>query len=447
MKLDVELAEHKEYEVIVLGGGPAGCAAAAAAARGGAKTLLVEASGMLGGMGTLGLVPAWSPFWDQEKIIYCGMAKRVFEETKNEMPHLKDEDLDWVPIDVEVLKRVYDRIMQEYGVDVLFHTMFSHALTEDGAVKWVILSNKDGLVAYSAKVFIDTTGDGDLCACAGAPYEKGDGKGELQPGTHCFILSNVDEYAYINGPVLHRVDPNSPIHRIAADDSIPDCNDVHMCSSLVGPGTVGFNAGHIWNLDNTVAKSTSHGEMLGREIAYQLQKGLAKYHPKAFANAHLVATAGHVGIRETRRILGDYCLTTEDYFARRSFADEIGRNCYYIDIHNTQEEVEDVKAGDFVPDDQFEHYKRGESHGIPYRCLIPQKLTNVLMAGRCISTDRIVQGSTRVMPVCLVTGEAAGTAAALCVKHGQPPREVDTGELRTVLKQYGAYLPDIQGAL
>lgn len=443
MKLQTEIREVMEYDVVVLGGGPAGCAAAAAAARDGAKTLLVEAGGMLGGMGTLGLVPAWTPFSDGKKIIYRGIAQRVFEETKRETPSVPADAMDWVPINVEALKRVYDNLVQESGVEVLFHTVFSHVVvnTAGDQVEWVILSNKEGLAAYSAKVFIDTTGDGDLCAFAGVPYEKGGEQGELQPGSHCFVLSNVDMLQLLHGERLHSSNPNSPVHKIALDEQFNLIQDSHMCDCLTGPGVVSFNAGHIWGLDNTDVKSVARAEMIGREMAHQFQMGLGKYH-RAFANAHLAATASHVGIRETRRILGDYYLTVQDYLERKSFVDEIARNCYYIDVHNTQEEIQGMRDGSFDPNNRFERYKPGESHGIPFRCLIPQKLENVLMAGRCISTDRVVQGSTRVMPVCLVMGEAAGAAAAQCVRRGQAPRQIDVQELRATLRGYGNYLPE-----
>ena len=141
-----------------------------------------------------------------------------------------------------------------------------------------------------------------------------------------------------------------------------------------------------------------------------------------------------MGIRESRRIVGDYVLAREDYVARRSFPDEISRNCYYLDIHDTH-------ADGTVRHDPV-RYGRGESHGIPYRCLVPRGLSDVLVAGRCISTDREVQGSTRVMPNCLCTGEAAGLAAAMAARLPVPDvRAIDVAALREDLRAHGAYLP------
>lgn len=444
-----DLSLDDSWDVIVLGGGPAGCAAAIAAAREGARTLLIESTGCLGGMGTSGLVPAWCPFTDQEKIIYRGLAERVFNAARDGVAHLNPQWLDWVPIDPERLKRVYDDLVGEAGVTVLFNTLLcSVEMAEPGVVSTIIAANKAGLSAYRAKVYVDGTGDADLAAWAGADFLQGDeNHGELQPATHCFILSNVDDYAYQYGGNLHGGNPNSPVHAMARDARFPLIRDTHLCSNLVGPGTVGFNAGHLWEVDNTDPASVSTALIQGRKLAQQFRDALAEYHPKAFANAHLAATASLMGVRETRRIVGDYLLTVDDYLARRSFADEIGRNSYYIDIHQAKSEVKAVVDGDFVADFRYEHYGPGESHGIPYRCLTPKSLHNVLVAGRSISCDRITQGSIRVMPTCLVTGEAAGLAAALAAQQSEVDvHAVNVAQLRTCLLHAGAYLPDFDTA-
>lgn len=173
---------NTDYDVIVVGGGPSGCTAAAAAARTGAKTLLLEATGSLGGMGTSGLVPAWCPFSDKERIIYRGLAETVFERSKALSPHVAPTDVDWVPIDPEGLKRIYDDLMQEYGVTVLFNTFLCDVDAENGEVHAIVTANKAGFTAYSAKTYIDCTGDGDLAVWAGARYEFEE-DGEPMPST------------------------------------------------------------------------------------------------------------------------------------------------------------------------------------------------------------------------------------------------------------------------
>lgn len=445
LKQTIEVCDT--YDVIVAGGGPAGCAAAASAAREGAKTLLIEASYMLGGMGTGGLVPSWCPFSDHEKIIYRGMAETILNAAKAQSPHIMPQDLTWVPIDSEVLKRVYDDFVGGYGVDVLFGTQLC-AVNTDGAgrVTEIVVSNKDGLKAYRAKVYADCTGDADLAVWAGAEFDQGDVDGTLMPASLCFVLTNVDGYAYrydrnsgLCFGSMHGTNPKSVIHAIAADDAFPLVTDTHFCHQIIGPGTVGFNAGHVFNVDSTDPVSVSKAMMQGRELAHQLHEGLKKYFPTAFANSLLVSTAPLMGIREGRRIKGAYTLTLEDYIERRSFPDEISRNCYYIDVHLTKEE-ERAAAENGISREQLDmRYQKGESHGIPYRSLLPKDLVNVIVAGRSISCDRKIQGSVRVMPNCLCTGEAAGMAAARASMSDGNVHHVDTDALRTALREAGAY--------
>ena len=429
------------WDVIVAGGGPAGCTAAAAAAREGARTLLIEATGCLGGMGTAGLVPAWCPFSDKEQMIYRGLAEKVVRETVAGMPHLPKDKVDWVAIDPERLKRVYDEMVLGAGATILFHTSLCGVEVEGGAVDAMVVSNKAGLSALKAKVYVDCTGDGDLAAWAGAEFEQGDDTGDLQPATHCFILSNVDSFAYEHGhrPRGNKA-PGEPILKILESGKY-DIPDAHLCNSLIGPGTVGFNAGHLWNVDNTDPVSISNALPKGRKLAQALRDALAEFVPAAFGDAFLCSTGSLMGIRETRRIVGDYLLTLDDYLARRTFDDEICRNSYYIDIHRSVEETKQEQTGELDMDERCAYYNPGESHGVPYRCLTPKGLRNVLVAGRSISCDRAVQGSVRVMPVCLAMGEAAGMAAQLATAADTDVHAVDTGRLRERIRAEGGYLP------
>lgn len=438
-----EIPVNNTWDVIIVGGGPAGCTAAAAAAREGAKTLLVEATGSLGGMGTSGLVPAWCPFSDKEVVIYRGLAMKVFESLKEQMPHVSNEAMDWVPIDPEKLKRIYDDLVLEAGVTVLFHTLLGSVETDDdGNVIALITASKSGLQALQAKVYVDCTGDADVAAWAGAEYLKGDTEtGDLMPATHCFTLGNVDEYAYLNGPYLHNNNKNSPIFDILGSSKYPLIPDSHICNNLIAPRTVGFNAGHLWDVDNTDAFSVSTALMQGRKLAAEYRDALAEFLPSSFGGSYVANTGALMGVRETRRIIGDYILSVDDYVNRRSFEDEICRNSYFIDIHGTEEEE---KRSGGKPE-VIKRYGPGESHGIPYRCLTPRLLKNVLVAGRSISCVREVQGSVRVMPVCLAMGEAAGIAAALAVNLPENNvHSVDVSILRKRLIEEGAYLPNYQ---
>ena len=426
------------WDVIVAGGGPAGCTAATAAAREGANTLLIEATGCLGGMGTTGLVTCWCPFSDGKQMIYRGLAERVFNESRKFVPHVPKDRIDWVALDPERLKVIYDDLVVEAGVTVLFNSQLAMVDADSGVVDTVILCNKAGLTACRAKVYVDCTGDADLAVWAGAEFQKGDDEtGELQPATHCFMLSNVDAYAYEHGEPLY---PDL-IKRVVSSGKYPIIKDTHSCNTLIGPGTVAFNSGHLWEVDNTDPACVSRAMMDGRKLARAFRDGLAEFNPAAFGSSFLAATAQLMGVRESRRIVGDYVLTLDDYMARRAFDDEICRNAYPIDIHTTRDEAASGSTDGINVMERYENYAPGESHGIPYRCLSPRGLQNVLVAGRSISTDRIVQGSTRVMPVCLCMGEAAGLAAAMVAAGRSDVSAVDTAELRHRLKGYGAYLP------
>ncbi|MBP8990282.1 MAG: FAD-dependent oxidoreductase [Clostridia bacterium] len=441
----IDLKPMDTYDVVVVGGGPSGCTAAIAVAREGKKTLLVEATGALGGMGTMGLVPAWCPFSDHEKIIYRGLAEKIFRLSKAFVPSEPEDKLDWVAIQSEELKRIYDDLVQEAGVSVLFNTLLCGAKAEDGRVDTLLLANKEGLVACRGTVYIDCSGDADLSVFAGAGFEKGDASGTVQPSTLCFVLGNVDTYAYqytLKDRMRNiNLDDDCVCVRMMKDPELDLIVDTHFCNTMIAPGAVGFNAGHLFDVDATDPMQVSKALQQGRKLAHQMLKGLKKYAPEAFANAYLAQTAPLMGIRESRRVICDYRLTVSDYLERRSFPDEIGRNAYYIDIHHSLSELSAVKDGFFDPTQRYEHYGPGESHGIPYRCLTPKGLKNCLVAGRIIGSDPIVFGSIRVMPACLVTGEAAGLAAALAFdQEVVDVHAINVHLLQERLISYGGYL-------
>ncbi len=442
----MHIKDKEAVDVAVIGGGPAGCAAAEAAAREGARTLLVEQYGFLGGMATAGLVPAFCPYTDGEKTIIRGIGLEILEEMKAGMPHIPADNYDWIPIDAEKLKVILDRRTTDHGVLPLFMTHFVNAEVDNsGCVTGLVVHNKSGLQRYSPGVVIDCTGDADVVASAGGDFEKGDPQtGEMQPCTMCFVLSGIDnarfqKYLWANNG------ENLLLRRLIAEakkngdlDIAEEAANVSYQSS----GTVGLNFSHVFNVDATDAGQLSQAHIEGRKLVTRLTEFIRKYCPGC-ENAYLVSTGVQIGVRETRRIIGDYQLTLDDYLARRWFDDEIARNSYYIDVHLSEKEWAEKKQSDWK--EEIHQYGPGESHGVPYRCLVPRRLTNVLTAGRCISTDRAVQGSTRVMPMCFATGEAAGIAAALAVKGDlRDVRAIDVSLLRQRLLDHGQYLPPIR---
>lgn len=426
-KLKQEIGLDSGWDVIVNGGGPAGCTAAIAAAREGARTLIIESTGRLGGLGTSGMVPTWSPFSDGERIIYRGLAEKVFNASKADIPHIGKNDTNWIPINPEQLTMVYDRMVTDAGVKVLFFSRIcSVEMAHDDTLDAVVVANKNGLTAFKARVFIDATGDGDVAAWAGASYKRGyDIDGTNQQSSLCFSMGNVNEQQFLHGVHIDtNGDKRSPLFEAAASGRYP-LVDAYANCRVVAPGQVDFNAGHI-QLDTMDPWQVSEAMITGRQKAAEYLRALKDYRPDTFQDAFISRTAEVLGIRDSRRIEGDYILTGDDWRAKRTFDDEIGRNCYYIDIHGSKKPAQ--------------RYKPGESHGIPYRCLTPKGLKNLLTAGRCISTDSEIYGSTRIMPCCLVTGEAAGMAAMHAIEQTRcDVHKIDVDNLRKRLREEGQY--------
>jgi len=431
---------NEDYDVIVCGGGPAGCAAATAAAREGAKTLLLEATGMLGGMATNGLVNAFTNIFDGLHCVHGGLAQKIIFENTPDGPLLPTKK-GLITIDHEKLKVQYDRMVTDAGAQVLFHSSVCGVeMQDDRNIDVVLVANKAGLTAYRAKVFIDCTGDADLYAWAGKEYLKGDELGRMQPGTTCFVVSGIDEEGFktMNDPYWdgEGLKKHALLHKMMAEGKyyIPDD---HYVPKNIGKDTFSFNAGHVYGVDATDPASKSWACMEGRRIAWELKNAYTEYAP-CWKNSRMMQTGPTVGLRESRRIIGDYTFTMEDYLNRQSFPDEIMRGVYPIDVH---EEVPGMVRNTLL---DYEHYGVGESYGLPYRCLCPRDLDNVLVAGRTISSDRISNGSLRIMPCCLNAGEAAGMAAKFATEMDEINiHKVDTQRLRKRLIEEGGYLPKL----
>lgn len=299
-----------------------------------------------------------------------------------------------------------------------------------------ILAAKSGLFAVKAKIFIDGTGDGDMAAWAGAPFEKGDDEGNLMPGTLCSLWIDVDWEAVKEGG---RWRDDSRLEE-AFRGKVFTHEDRHLPGMWrVGERLGGGNIGHTFGVDNTDERSVTQALIWGRKSILEYEHYYKNY-LKGFEEMKLVATGSLLGIRESRRIMGDYVLNLDDFKARAVFEDEIGRYSYPVDIHASKPDA--ASYAEFEKEFRTLRYGKGESYGIPYRVLVPQKLSNVLVAGRCVSTDRYLQGSIRVMPGCYITGQAAGVAAAIAIEKNTNTRGFPVTELQSRLKKMGAFLPN-----
>lgn len=435
--LQRHLPVRHEVDVFVAGGGPAGCAAAVTAARAGASVFLAEAHTCLGGMGTAALVPMFCSLTDGVNFVADGFGREVYErlwEAGGIGPTMRrDRPHGGVLFHAEPLKRVYDSLLEEAGVQFTYQTQLIAVETAGERVSHVVCAAKSGLFAVRARIYVDATGDGDLAAWAGAPFELGDEHGETQAGTLCSLWAGIDWDAVRAG--------GSQSARLAEAyrDGVFTHPDPHLpgmfqVTRLLGGG----NIGHTYGVDGTDERSLTAALVWGRRLVLEYQRYYREY-LRGFEQMELATTGSLLGVRETRRVLGDYVLCLNDYRARASFADEIGRFAYPVDIHSSRPEPEGTSKTEAMLHEL--RYERGESYGIPYRTLTPRGLDNVLVAGRCVSADRYLQGSLRVMPGCYITGQAAGLAAAMAAERRGGTRAVPVPELRDRLRAIGAYLP------
>ncbi|MDO5417751.1 MAG: FAD-dependent oxidoreductase [Lachnospiraceae bacterium] len=459
----------KHFDVVVAGGGPAGAAAAIAAARNGSRTLLIEKEGYLGGMATGASVPAFCPFTDGETTLIGGIGMEILEALKKisyESPFYdrkpdRIEGTDWLPIDPEALKLVLDRMVADSGCQLLLHAVVTGCETEEcgeeaacedeaareGAaacggsgrrrVKNLSVFHKGGMEQIGADFFIDCTGDADVIAMAGGAFTYGDENGGVQAGTLCFRIGNFDTDRFMRYARETGENGNLRIasERARKDGRFPEGEEKVAGIALIAKNMASLNFGHVYGMNPLDGWDLTRAEVEARRKLPELMAFLREYVPGA-EHAVLASSGPNMGIRESRRILGEYCLTAEDYASRADFADSIAYYAYPIDMHAARME-ERAQMEDTY---KTSKYRRGEAYGIPYRCLLPKNLENVLAAGRTISADRAMQASVRVMPPCFATGQAAGTAAALCVKEKTELRRMKVQRLRDTLEEQGACL-------
>ena len=447
-----EIPVDASYDLVVLGGGPAGAAAAICAGRLGAKVLLVEATGCLGGMGTSGLVTAFDPMANGERNLVAGFMLEVVEILHNRgflgplvtPDYWRKRYLCWTPFNAEGYKLVLDELAAQAGVDIRFFTRLIDAHV-DGAsrrVDGVVLNNIEGYSFVRAKAFIDCTGDAVLADLCGADcWEAGRDTPRIMPATLPSLFAGIDWERFDN----YRKENGHEQQGVEVRQAIADGHFTQHDPFLVGMEYVGrevgyLNGGHLFNLNALRCTGLTKGIMFGRKIAQEYLTFYRKYIPGCEHMEH-VTTASLVGVRESRRVKGEYVLNIDDYRARRQFGDQIGVFNKFVDIHpydTSKEEMEKFfQRHNSVP----VRLEPGECFGLPYGILVPKEWTNLWVAGRCASSDVMVHGSIRVQPAASMMGQAAGTAAVQSIRTGQPACDLNTQSLVETLRAAGAYLP------
>jgi hypothetical protein len=426
----------------------AGIAAAACASRNGARTLLVEKYGFLGGMGTAGLV---NPFM-------VSMVGGFYSEICKRMESLGG--MFGRSFNPEILKFAAQEIVLESGVDLLLHTTVTGIRMTERTITGLTLLTKSGFVDVGAQVVIDATGDADVAAMAGAPFEMGNEEsGATQAMTLMFILGGVNVREAFVYAANHPEDMRfpKPIMESEIDGLMQTVQgicgfyreveearrlgeftldqEMVFFLTLPAPDRVVVNTTHITGCDPLTSEGLTDAEIDGRRQVIELLHFFGKRVP-GFQNAYLAETAAQVGIRESRRVMGEYVFSEEDVAEGRKFPDAVLRSAYPVDLHSGVGKgyTRDVERTETVaPPD-------GDWYEVPYRCLVPKEIENLLVAGRCVSATHAGQGAMRIMPNCMALGQAAGTAAGLCLKSCVTPRSMDTEALRSLLKKQGAIL-------
>ena len=455
--MNIQISKEFNTEVLVIGGGPAGVCAAICAARQGAKTLLVEQGGFCGGMATRGLVGPFMTCYDAEgkEMIIRGIFEEIVDRMVERGFAIHPSEVmggtaftSWIkighdhvtPFEAEGLKLVLDEMLDEADVKVLYHTSFLQPVIEDSTITGAYVSSKAGIQLINAKVVIDCTGDGDVAARSGVPFEMGNEElGLIQPATMFYHISNVDTDKV-------EADIQANIDNFYRKDGV-NYRSLHWRVTearengdwSLDRGSIGLfrmpkkdewcvNTSRIMGVDSTDNESLTIAEIEGRKQADEITRFFRKYVPGC-EDARIKSTASHVGIRESRHIQGEYRLSADDLLDAKVPEDSIFVAANSVDVHGRF----GPKSNEYVP-------ISGNFYGVPYRSLVPQKIDNLLIAGRCVSADSTAAGAIRVMPPCMAMGQAAGTAAAMTVKNGCTPRTLDAQELRAVLKENGVYL-------
>jgi ribulose 1,5-bisphosphate synthetase/thiazole synthase len=481
-----QILVDKNYDVIVCGGGTSGVAAAIAAVRGGASTLLIERVGALGGQLSFSGPPGFAfahlfnPRGEQDA---AGIIAEIHARMLNEghaLPHLKPEHrleagYTFSYVDPDWFSMTIFEMIEEEGVELLLHSLVVDVVQDNDKVTGVVVENTNGTMIINSKIIIDCTGEGDIAVRAGAPYEYVD-KQTVQPHTLSFSMDGVDwkellawihknpeQLVWFEHILPHWTDERKEAAHQKALEFYRTCEDPKLFGEIMGftslhkqgietgewhqfsgigffliPREDGHVQAHMQHSSQAPEVLTDNAWDITRgEIECRRQNAMAlkffrKYIP-GFRNAYLTRVCPELRLREGRRIMGDYKLTRDDVAAGQEFDDVIGKSHFKAGAHHTVDQNTIAQVAKVCPSDDG-------SYDIPYRCLVPLQVENMLIAGKHVSTDR--DAYLRYLHQTMITGQAAGAAAALCVKQGVSPRalEKDVGELQRILKQQGAII-------
>src|SRR5579863_2544415 len=421
-----------DFDVLVVGGGNAGCAAAIAAARHGARTLLVERYGFLGGTATAAMVGPWMTFHSGNERIVGGIAQEMVDRLmrKGASPGHVPDSSDYVatitPFDPEVHKALLFEMMREAGVELLLHAYFLSALTQGDTVTGAVFATIAGPRTERARIVVDATADALVAESAGVPTQRGDERGRAQPAAYVrehpgemrSSLSECDR----TPENLTAVAGLYSLWERARDEGAVDVPR-ELVSFFISPypDEVTVNMTRVVDVDPLDPVDLTRAEVESRLQAMQLFEFFRSRVP-GFQNARLAGTGTQIGIRESRRIVGRYTLTRDDVLTGRKFDDAVARSAYPIDLHNP--------SGSGTTTHRLQP---GDSYEIPYRCLVPLNREALLVAGRCISTTHEALASTRLTPTVMTLGQAAGTAAAMACARAGRAGDVEPVELRAAL--------------
>ena len=428
-----QLPVFDSAQVAVVGSGSAGCAAAIASARTGADTILLERYGFLGGTSTMVLDTFYGFYTpgDDTRRVVGGIAWEIVQRLAARDMMLERPSSygagTAVTYDPETLKTIWEETVLQAGVRMRLHTFCTDVMVEDGRITGLVVDGKSGLGVIQAQAVIDASGDADVCFRAGVPFQRAGEDGPAQSLTTTFRLGNVnvERALAVKRPQLEELMKRA---NLSGQYHLPrEEGSIHITPL---PGVVATNMTRVANIDATDPAQLTKAEIEGRKQALEYVRFLRAEVP-GYEQAYLINFSTQIGIRETRRVYGEYRLTREDVLSARKFGDSIAQCGAPIEDHHPGRNT------------RWEYIPAGDTYDIPYRCLLPLGIENLLIAGRCLSATHDAHASVRSMGQCMAMGQAAGTAAALAV--GAPgsqrtPRTLPVRELQARLLVDGALL-------